>query len=83
MTRLGRANRNCKGDEMSRIEIDIRDQEVSLKVDGIPILDIDQVSDENTINLFLIPCGSTSIVKTDQEEGVEKEWTHEVLRERR
>jgi len=52
------------------------------------VLEISEISDEDTINLFLIPAKNTDIIKTEdlikQQEFPPKEvskspWTHEVL----
>jgi len=46
---------------------------------GQHVLTIDEVSDEDTINLFLLTKENTNILETDNAPGMTKPWTHELL----
>lgn len=63
-------------------KIDIESEGVIIYVDGQEILEIGQVSDENTINLFLYPSGDLikSIIYT---EDPSPKCTHEIIVERK
>lgn len=61
--------------------IDIGYGELDIYVDGKLVLHIGQVSDEQTINLFLYPKGEL-IKSIMSEENPKSKCTHEILLER-
>lgn len=62
--------------------VDIEDGDLDIYVDGQLVLHIGQVSDDDTINLFLYPKGNL-IKSLMSEEDSDSECTHEILAERR
>jgi len=64
------------------MKIDIEGEDIDIIVDGQLVLHIGQVSDENTINLFLYPKGNI-VESIMHEEDNTSECTHELLVERK
>lgn len=62
--------------------IDIKSGELDVYVDGKFLLHIGQVSDDETINLFLYPKGSGIIESLMHKENVSCDCTHEILIQR-
>jgi len=60
------------------------DGDITLIVDGQPVLRISEVNDDNVINLFLYPLGGAGIqsANNDLTDG-NSEWTHELLANRK
>ena len=69
---------------METPSIDIKDGELDVYVDGELLLHIGQVSDNETINLFLYPSVKSSgiIESIMHEEDSSNECTHEILLQR-
>lgn len=68
---------------MQKTIVDIGWGDVDIYVDGKLVLYIGQVSDEDTINLFLHPQGNGEIMESLlHEENPEDECTHELLMSR-
>jgi len=64
------------------LDVKIIDETAHIYVDGQDVLQIDEVSDNETINLFLIPVGDKcSIIETICKE-CDCQFTHELLVER-
>ena len=61
--------------------VDIEDGELDLYVDGKFVLHIGQVSDDETINLFLCPKGAICVSAMFEEDS-NSECTHELLANR-
>ena len=64
------------------MKIDIEDGDIDIVVDGQQILHIGQVSDSNTVNLFLYPEGNL-IESLMHEKDSTCKCTHEILVERK
>ncbi len=56
----------------------IADGSITIAYNKQDVLNIDNVSDDKTINLFLSAIDGT-ILETDIWDDIEKPWTHEVL----
>ena len=66
---------------MNKTIVDIGYGDIDIYVDGQLILFIGQVSDDNTINLFLYPKGDL-IESIMHQEDKESKCTHEIITER-
>jgi hypothetical protein len=64
-------------------KIEMGNRELDIYVDGQLVLNIDQVSDENTINLFLYPKDACICESLLHEEDANNECTHELLARRK
>ncbi len=57
---------------------------MDILVDGQVVLNIDEVSDNETINLFLRPVGKdATIIETMKCTSIKVAWSHELLTHRR
>uniref|UniRef100_A0A6M3J9T4 Uncharacterized protein n=1 Tax=viral metagenome TaxID=1070528 RepID=A0A6M3J9T4_9ZZZZ len=62
--------------------VDIEHEDIDILVDGELVLHIGQVSDEDTINLFLYPEGDL-VESLMHQERPDSRCTHEIIMERR
>lgn len=65
------------------MEIDIKHGDIDIKVGGQLVLHIGQVSDEDTINLFMYPEGSGLVESIIHKHDPTESCTHEILVPRR
>lgn len=68
---------------MSKKEIDIGGNDIDIIVDGQLILHIGQVSDNDTINLFLYPIQGMILKSLLSETGEDGGCSHEIISDRK